>query len=157
MKKDSQIQNDQFVISYELLHMLYWLLKYEEGELSKLISKSFSRGLKERAKNNNVLEDMQMTEEMQNSIIDFFNFMEHEIAELSDQEATKLMNKDIMKDLDHVDPKQVDYTTVKNTISKRAEKSNVKHDDAQHRAQFLKELLRQWKPQKEKRKKALVN
>ena len=39
MKKDTLVQADQFVISYELLHVLYWLLKYEEDELSKLISK----------------------------------------------------------------------------------------------------------------------
>lgn len=157
MKKDTLVQGDQFVISYELLHMLYWLLKYEEGELSKLINKSFIRGIKEKSNNSDVLTDMQMSEEMQNSIVDFFNFMEQEIADLADQEATKLMNKDIIKDLDHFDPKQVDYTTVKKTISKRAEKTSTKKNKAEHRANFLKELLRQWKPTKEKRKKSFIN
>lgn len=157
MKKDSLLQGDQFVISYELLHTLYWLLKYEEGELSKLISKSFVKGLKEKANNNDILTDMQITEEMQNSIVDFFNFMEQEISELTEQEATKLMNTAIIKDLDHVDPKQVDYTTVKKTISKRAEKQNRLTNSTQHRAHFLKELLRQWKPHKEKQKKLSIN
>lgn len=157
MKKDSQLQGDQFVISYELLHVLYWLLKYEEDELSKLINKSFTKGIKEKAKKSDTLAELQLSEDMQNSIVDFFTFMEQEISEITDQETTKLMNKDLIKDLDHFDPKQVDYSTVKETISKNVEKLQSKTYSSKTRTHFLKELLRQWKPQKEKSKKALVN
>ncbi len=151
------MQSDQFIISHDLLHVLYWLLKYEEVELSKLINKSFLKGLKEKAENKDLLEDMQFTEDMQNSIVDFFSFMEQEVADLTDQEATKVMNKQVMKDLDHVDPKQVDYTTVKTTITKKADTVNNAKNEDKSRAVFLKELLRQWKPEKEKRKKEFLN
>lgn len=157
MKKDSHLQGDQFIISYELLHVLYWLLKYEEVELSKLINKSFTKGLKEKMKSHDALAELQLTEEMQNSIIDFFTFMEQEILDITDQETTKLMNKDMIKDLDHFDPKQVDYSTVKKTITKNATKLQTAKYSSKTRTHFLKELLKHWNPQKEKSKKALIN
>ncbi len=157
MKKDIQAQGDQFVISYELLHVLYWLLKYEEAELSKLINKSFIKGIKEKTKNSNALSEMHLSQEMQNSIIDFFTFMEQEISDITDQESTKLMNQNLIKDLDHFDPMLVDYLTVKETISKNAEKLHTNQYNSKTRTHFLKELLKQWKPQKEKNKKELIN
>lgn len=157
MKKDSHAQGDQFIISYELLHVLYWLLKYEEVELSKLISKSFTKGIKEKMKSHGALADLQLTEEMQNSIVDFFTFMEQEILDITDQETTKLINKDIIKDLDHFDPKQVDYSTVKETITKNASKLQTVKPSTKTRTLFLKELLKHWNPQKEKSKKDLIN
>ena len=157
MKKDSHSQGDQFVISYELLHVLYWLLKYEEVELSKLINKSFSKGIKEKNQKSDSLTELQLSEEMQNSVVDFFTFMEQEISDITDQEATKLMNRDVIKDLDHFDPKQVDYLTVKETIYRNANRLQTKKYTQKTRTHFLKELLRQWKPQKEKCKKAFIN
>lgn len=156
MTKELQA-NDQFIISYELLHVLYWLLKYEEAELSKLIHKSFTKGLKEKMKNHDALKELQLTEETQNSIIEFFSFMEQEILDLTDQENTKLMNKEMIKDLDHFDPKQVDYSTVKETITKNATKLQTKKYSSKTRTHFLKELLKHWNPQKEKSKKTLLN
>jgi len=157
MKKDSHVQSDQLVISYELLHVLYWLLKYEEVELSKLINKSFIKGIKENANKHDALWELQLSDEVHNSIINFFTFMEQEIADIAEEETTKLMNKDMIKDLDHFDPKQVDYSTVKKTISRNANKLHASRYSQTTRTDFLKDLLRQWKPQKEKSKKALMN
>lgn len=156
MKTDSH-NSDQFIISYELLHALYWLLKYEEAELSKLIHKSFAKGLKEKMKTSNAFSELQLSEDMQNSIIDFFTFMEEEILDFTDQETTKLMNKDMIKDLDHFDPKQVDFSTVKKTISKNATKFHAAKYSQKTRTHFLKELLKHWNPQKEKSKKTIIN
>ena len=157
MKKNSQAQGDHFIISYELLHVLYWLLKYEEVELSKLINKSFVKGIKETTKNIDSVSELCLSEEMQNSIVDFFTFMEQEILDITDQKSTKFMNKDIIKDIARFDPKQVDYSTIKETISKNAQTLHFKKYNSKNRTNFLKELLRQWKPQKEKCKKTLIN
>lgn len=155
MKKDTMLQGEQFVISYELLYLLHWLLKYEETELSKLINKSFIKGVQEKAETSDALTDLQLTEDMQNSIVDFFNFMEQEISDLSDQESTKAMNKDVMQTLDHLDPKILDLNTIKTTISKRASKKTKR--DQSNKNQFFKELLKQWKPKKEKNRKNIMN
>lgn len=150
------IQGEQFVISYELLYLLHWLVKYEEIELSKLIHKSFLKGIKEKTDSDDMLSDIQLSEDMQNSIVDFFNFMEQEIADIADEESTKSMNTDVIKALDHLDPKQLDLKTIKSTISKKT--SLLKPQTrGSSKKNFLKELLRQWKPKKEKNKKALVN
>lgn len=149
------LQGEQFVISYELLYLLHWLLKYEETELSKLINKSFIKGVQEKAQSTDALTDLQLTEDMQNSIVEFFNFMEQEISDLSDQESTKAMNKDVMQTLDHLDPKILDLNTIKTTISKRASKKTKR--DQSNKNQFFKELLKQWKPKKEKNRKNIMN
>lgn len=157
MKKETQVENgEQFVISYELLHMLHWLLKYEGQELSKLINKSFMKGLEEKAKHNDVTSQIQLSEEMQNSIVDFFTFIEQEIADISDKETTKLMDKDVIETLDHIDREQLDYSTIKSTINKNVEQCSIDRLDCT-KAHFLKELLKQWKPTKEQRKKEFLN
>ena len=124
MKKETHLEGEQFIISYELLHMLHWLIKFEHEALSKLVSKSFIKGIEEKAKNSDMCSQVQLSEEIQHSIVDFFGFIEKEIANLSDQESTKLMNKDIMETLDHIDTKQLDYTTIKSIITKNADKTN---------------------------------
>ncbi|MBI2353003.1 hypothetical protein HYV11_02035 [Candidatus Dependentiae bacterium] len=154
MKKDILAQNDQFIISYELLHVLYWLLKYEEVELSKLINKSFNKGIQEKMQNKNAFSEMQLTEKMQNSIVDFFTFMEQEILDIADQEASKNIHKDAIKDLDHVDPKEIDHSLIKETIVKNLAKLQNKTYNKQTRTLFLKDLLRHWKPAKKALKKS---
>lgn len=157
MKQEKQVENgEQFVISYELLHMLHWLLKYEGEGLSKLINKAFMKGLEEKAKHSDVTSQIQLSEEMQNSIVDFFTFVEQEITDVSDQETTKLVNKDVMETLDHIDRDQLDYSTIKSTIYKNVEQCTIDQDDCT-KAHFLKELLKQWKPSKEQRKKKFAN
>lgn len=156
MSKENFGQGEQFVISHELLYLLHWLLKYEEVELSKLVNRSFLKGIDEKAQSSGAISEIQMTDDMQNSIVDFFNFMEQEISDIADQESTKVMNKDVIKTLDRLDPKLLDLSTIKTTISKRATKINSNKDKAP-KNNFLKELLRQWKPKKEKNKKAVMN
>ena len=156
MNNDSITQNDQFVISYELLQILYSLLKYEDVELSKLIRKSFAKRLHDKKNKKDLLTDMEQNEEMQNSVIEFFNFLEEEALDLADEEATKYMGKEIIKDIEHVDPEQVNSLTVKNAIAKKARRRN-KESNSELRIDFLKELLKQWKPEKEKDKKLIIN
>ena len=83
--------------------------------------------------------------------------MEQEISDITNQESTKMMNQNLIKDLDHVDPKQIDYSTVKTTLSKNVEKLHTQKYHGKTRSHFFKELLKHWKPQKEKNKKGLLN
>lgn len=157
MKHENMLEEEQFVISYELLHILHWLLKYEEAELSKLITQSFIKGYEEKLLQQNMHEKIQHADDVQNSIVNFFNYLEHHIATIGNTEnSKKIIHQNILKTLDKIDPKRFDYDTIKSTVLATADKIKPKNqDDAQQL--FLKELLKQWNPKKEKNKTLLCN
>ena len=121
-----------------------------------MIHKSFIKGLEEKERYNDVTSQIQLSEEMQNSIVDFFTFIEQEIVDLSEEETTKLMDRDVIQTLDHIDREQLDYVTIKSTINKNVDKINSENFSST-KMHFLKELLKQWKPSKEQRKKEFLN
>ena len=150
MKHDTFFEDDQFVISYELLHVLHWLLKYEETELSKLITQAFIKGFEDKIKQQDVYAKIQHSDELQNSVVNFFSFLEEHIATISNSESNKkIMDQNIIKTLDHIDPKRFDYETIKSTVLATAEKIKPESKTSPKEL-FLKELLRQWNPKKEK-------
>ncbi|MFA5998651.1 MAG: hypothetical protein WC747_01360 [Candidatus Babeliales bacterium] len=157
MKHDTFFEDDQFVISYELLHVLHWLLKYEEEEMSKLVTQAFIKGFEGKMKEPDMYAKIQHSDELQNSVVHFFNFLEHHTAALANTEGSKkIMDHNIIKTLDHIDPKRFDYETIKSTVLATADKIKPKN---QTRAKelFLKELLRQWNPKKEKSNNTISN
>lgn len=157
MKHDTFFEDDQFVISYELLHVLSWLLKYEEDALCKLVTQAFVKGCEAKIKQQDIYSQIQNSDDLQNSVVTFLSFLEHHIATISSGESnTKIMDKNIIKTLDHIDPKRFDYETIKATVLATANKitptSKTRAKDL-----FLKELLKQWNPKKEKNKTMLSN
>lgn len=150
MKHDTFFEDDQFVISYELLHVLHWLLKYEEEEMSRLVTQAFIKGFEEKMLQPDMYSKIQDSEDLQNSVEHFFNFLEHHTAALASSETSKkIMDHNIIKTLDHIDPKRFDYETIKSTVLATADKIKPKNQ-TNAKELFLKELLRQWNPKKEK-------
>jgi hypothetical protein len=158
MSHETMLHDEQFVISYELLYVLHWLLKYEKTELSNLITQAFIKGYEEKLKEQDLYSKIQHSDDMQNSIVNFFNFLEHQIAVMNDTQTHKtIMHQDIVKTLDKIDPERFDYDTIKSTVMATADKikPTKNHDEAKNL--FLKELLRQWNPKKEKNKGAVLD
>ena len=157
MKHDTFYEDDQFVISYELLHVLHWLLKYETLELSKLVTDAFIKGCEDKIKHHDMYDKIQQSDELQNSIINFFNFLEEHIATISNSEDNKkIIDPYIIKALDHIDPKRFDYETIKSTVIATAEKMKPTNK-RNSKELFFKELLKQWNPKKEKSKSLMIN
>ncbi len=154
MSEDTMLHEEQFVISYELLYVLHWLLKYEKTELSNLITQAFIKGYEDKLKQQDLYAQIQHTDDMQHSIVNFFNFLEQHIATMNDTQTQKtIIHKNILKALDQIDPKRFDYDTIKSTVMATADKIRPKNqDDAKDL--FFKELLKQWNPKKEKNKNA---
>ncbi len=157
MSDETMLQEEQFVISYELLYVLHWLLKYEKIELSSLITQAFVKGYEEKLKQQDMYSQIQHTEDMQHSIVNFFNFLENQISVMNDTQTHKtIMNQNILKTLDQIDPKRFDYDTIKSTVMATADKIRpTNQDDAKDL--FLKELLKQWDPAREKNKDAVLD
>ena len=91
---------------------------------------------------------MQNSEDIQNSIVDFFAMLEEYLATIADEASTKnLMHNQVLKTLAHIDPKRFDPSTIKSSMVAAAEKLGS-NNQSQAKEFLLKELLKQWNPKK---------
>lgn len=157
MAHNHLLEEEQFVISQELLHILHWLLKYEEAALSQLIAQAYIKGFEEKLKTQDMYHQIQQADDVQNSIVHFLTYLEHHVGTVTNQEnSKKIMHHNVIKALDHIDPKRFDYETIKSTVLATADKIRPKNQDLA-KEMFLKELLKQWNPKKDKDQKAIQN
>lgn len=157
MSHDNFFEEEQFVISQELLHILHWLIKYQEAELSHVVTQAYLKGFEEKVKKQDMFDQIQESSDLQNSVVDFFNFLEHQIAILNNQENHKtIMNPNVIQTLDKIDPKQFDFETIKSTVLATAEKINKPKNQTDAKKMFLKELLKQWEPKKQSKDQKMI-
>ena len=149
MSKEN-FDTDQFVISYELLHLLHWMIKYEPTLLRELITKSFLQGIEDSLeKNEGMYAQLTTSDDMHNSIVEFLNFVEYHITEVSNTESVQqVMNKSMLPTMNRVDSQSVDHETVQSSFLTAVEKGKINKDTNASQKQFFKELLRQWNPSK---------
>lgn len=157
MSHENFFEEEQFVISQELLHILHWLLKHEEAELSRLITQAYIKGFEDKLKSQDMYHQLQHSDDLQNSVVHFLSFLENQVTMITSQEnSKKIMHQNVIKALDHIDPKRFDYETIKSTVMATADKIKPKtKQDAKQL--FLKELLKQWNPKNDKDQKAIYN
>jgi hypothetical protein len=144
-------EQTQFVISYELLCLLHWIVEHDYEKLKKIITKSLSSGLKEElnriSQRPNTLSEEE-AHEMQQSIIDFFALLEGALVDsLHDHALQKAMEKKLMPAIEHIDMAICDDATVRSSLEHASTK--IEHASIDHAQEVLfKELLRRWKPSK---------
>lgn len=152
MKHKTFLENDdQFIVSYQLLYILQWLITYEKEAFSNLVHKAFIQG-SESLQEDDIYDQMEEADYLQSSVIDFFSFLEDEIENVTQAESIKLvMQKKILEMLDHIDPKLFDPAIVQASMMATAEKLNP---ESNHLAKdlFLKQFLKKWNPKKDKNK-----
>jgi hypothetical protein len=157
MSHDNFFEEEQFVISQELLHILHWLIKYQEAELSQIVTQAYFKGFEEKIKKQDMFDQIQESTDLQNSVVEFLNFLEHQIAVLNSQENNKtIMHPNVIETLDRIDPKQFDFETIKSTVLATADKIKPK-SQTDAKKLFLKELLKQWEPKTTKDQKMVLN
>jgi len=149
--------DDQFVVSYELLHILQWLLTYEKEAFTKLVQRAYVQGSESLKENSELYEQMEESEYLQNSVLDFFSFLEQEVSLVASAESIKnIMQKKLLKTLDHIDPKVFDPAIIQKSMQVTAEKVHPQQNDLA-KDYFLKQLLKKWHPKKEKNKRHSLN
>src|SRR3989339_1016648 len=154
-KKTFLESDDQFIVSYELLHILQWLLTYEKEAFTQLVEQAYMQGSQNinNSNDNDFDEQTEESEYLQNSVLDFFNFLEKEVTLIANAESIKhIMQKNLLKTLDHIDPKVFDPAIIQESMQVTAEKVNPERNH-QAKDYFLKALLKKWHPKKEKNKK----
>lgn len=151
-KKPFLENDDQFIVSYELLYIIQWLMTYEKEALTNLVHNAFIQG-SQASDNHDSYDQKEEAEYLQSSIIDFFSFLEEEVENVAQAESVKhIMQKNLLKTLDHIDPKLFDPSIVKASMMATAEKLHPQRND-QAKDFFLKQLLKKWQPKKDKNKK----
>lgn len=146
MKNNNSLNNTQFMMSYEILHLLKWLLANEQEALKKIIIKSVNNGLMDEldiehsSKNNE--------EHLQQNIIDFFSLLEILFYEvLNESKFNKQSNRNILPMINNIDSTIFDSSAVEMSIAKATSmhKLNSKED---LKTILCKELLKRWRPDK---------
>ena len=152
MNNDSFYSNsntdNQFVLSYELICLLQWLMDHDDHKLKKIVADALASGLKKKFRKNNRLNDTMSLEDIQESIVDFFGMLEDLILEsLNEQAVKKALEKNLMPSIDHIDATECDDATLRFSIEK-ATSSIEKNPQENPKELLFKELLRRWKPNK---------
>lgn len=149
---NNQNNAHQFVISYELLCLLRWLLENDVDKLKKMVSKALATGLREDIRQFEQLGDVNadpaMVEEVQHSIVEFFSMLETLLLEsMKEQAVQRAAEKKLMEKIDHIDSTICDDATVRSSIEKATAKSDLHPKENAHDLLY-KELLKRWKPTK---------
>ena len=143
-KKNSN--NDQFVLSLEMLHLLLWLVEHEAESLKKIIHKALNNGLSDQIKKSLHANEPLVLEQAQYSVIDFLELTEILLAEATmEHTANAVIQRNKIPALDHIDSTQCDTATIKSSVTSATSKM---HKDADMQETMLRELLKRWKPNK---------
>ena len=140
---------DHYVISYELICLLKWLVEKDKEKLKHVVSKALSSGLKHTIKQKKSLDQEEyILEDIQDTILDFFGTLESIILEsLSEQTIKKAIENNLMPTIDKIDSTVCDDATVRFSIEKATSKIEQNPQENAH-DRLYEELLKRWKPNK---------
>ncbi len=150
MFENDQFNNDnQFIISYELLALLLWIIENEDDALSTLVKKAFASGLKDQIPHNTQMSDSHLLEEAQQAIIDFFSIMEsHMIESIHEQSVQKALEKNLLPSIDQIDTANCDDETLRMSVENATNMPNNANETPKEA--LCRELLQNWNPSQEK-------
>lgn len=141
-------QDNQLVISYELLCLLQWLIDHDAEKVKRIIVKALANGLKDKVQQTEHFENMRTLEDMQQGLADFFGTLETLLLEALHEHAIKhVVNKNLMPAIDQIDSTVCDDATVRFSIEKAS--SKIENNPKENPQDLLfKEILKRWKPSK---------
>ncbi len=144
-KKNTNASGDQFVLSYDLLKLMRWVVENHDEEFKHFIASVLAKENMVKANATTIMQDQ---EEAQNAIVEFLSLMEVLVLELKNEySVTSILQKQLMPAVDHIDMTGIDASIVASSIEDATEQF---HQNPKKNPQELlyKELLRQWKPTK---------
>lgn len=140
--------NGQFVLSYELLYLLQWLIDNESETLKKMINRAIKQGFKEQRMQSNDIVEVQISDNIQQSIVDFLGLLDTLLMESTNENSVqKVLQSNQIPALNHIDSSVCDNETVQGSLDKTTSKLKG-HPEQNAQEILLKELLKRWKPQK---------
>ncbi|MCL5876096.1 MAG: hypothetical protein M1114_06515 [Candidatus Dependentiae bacterium] len=136
--------NNQFIISYELVALLRWLIEHDVDKFKKMVNKAYSAGLKEDIRRIKNKQEEVTIEDIHFTILEFLSMMDTLISETIQEKVTQsALEKNLMPAIEHIDSTICDNAIVRSSIEKAAAS-----DLENPRTVLYKELLKRWKPNK---------
>lgn len=118
---EENMYDNQLLVSFELICLLKWMLENEDEKLSKIIKKAMESGLQEEINKKAFMSKEEMLFSIQPVLFDFFDMLECMLAESIGQNAIrKVIEKNLMPSIDHIDSSVCDNETVRFCIEKTA-------------------------------------
>jgi hypothetical protein len=150
MNSDSLFENSQLVVSYELLQFLRWVVTTEPESLQVLMRQSLEAKSGHGSSSSSLLEDTPSHEELQRSVIDFFDLLENKLQEIIhavDHDA-KPAEQALSPTVNSIDSSLCDENTVAVSIAHATSQlTQLSMGTPQHAKEMLyKELLKNWRP-----------
>ncbi len=140
------MNNSQFVLSYELLILLRWLIDHDENKIKKIIGNALKSGLQEELQLLDNTEDVAELNELQHSITDFLSILESLLIETTSEHIKeKARQQKLLPSVDKIDTTLCDDTTVRFSLEK-ATSELANNPDANPKELLFKELLKRWQP-----------
>lgn len=139
---------EHFVVSYELLKVLEWLIDHEQEPLKKLLHQALKKGLRQELAHADDMEKEDSMELLQGNIVDFFTLLEvltHET--IHEHEIKNHIQRTMIPAINHIDTTDCDTTAVALSVAKAT--AAVENKTGENPKEVLcKEFLKRWKPLK---------
>lgn len=143
------LQENQLVVSAELLYLLQWLVDNESVSLKKIIVRSLKKGLKKHLlSTRRKKEDTLPAEDIHNSIVEFLGSLEILLSESLDEDSTKkTLQKQLVPSIEHIDTSVCNDDIVSYSLEETSFK--IEEDpDLNPKDVLFKEILKNWNPHK---------
>lgn len=120
---EENVQENQLLVSFELICLLRWILENEDEKIKKIITRALNSGLQEEINKKTILSKDAMLYDIHSVLLDFFDMMEILLVESIGEHAIKrVIEKNLMPSIDKIDSSVCDDATVRFSIEKVASK-----------------------------------
>lgn len=150
MNNDSYNNDDgNLLLSFELLHLLQWLIDHEEDELKRLVAKAVKHGYRDTSVTCSDFVEMQVSDPaIQHSIVEFLGLMDTLLFEShNEQDVDEVLSRSAIPALNQIDSSVCNQDVVETSLDK-AHAQLQKDPKENVQELLLKELLKRWKPAK---------
>ncbi len=135
---------EHFIVSYQLLQLLRWLVEHEPEMLRRLVVKALRNGFNELL----MQQEVESDEQVQQHILDFFSLLEAFLCDVVTENDTRRgLQRSLIPAIDRIDTTACDAYLVAQSIDKAA--ALIEDNPCQDPKEVLcRELLKRWKPAK---------
>ena len=141
-----KMNNSQFVLSYELLLLLRWLIDHDEEKIKKIIGNALKSGLQQELQELSNTEDVSELADLQHSITDFLSTMEALLIDTASEHIKeKARQQKLLPSVDQIDTTLCDDTTVRFSVEKATSELS-ENPDANAKELLFNEILKRWQP-----------
>lgn len=138
-----EIEEDQYLLSPELIQLMNWIIQYEDEALKHIIARAVAQGLKQNK--HEVLSSS--IEDMQQTFIQFINITELLLNEVISERALKnALQHNLLPALDQIDTSACDDSVIRSSLAVTTSKIE-RNPTVNAKELLLKELLKRWNPE----------